>query len=64
MSGRHSFYANGTPNIVGAFDINGKASFPAGSPSGTYFMDGNTEVVGILSALLSQRSRVSEPPAL
>ena len=39
--GRHSIYANGTPNIVGSFDIHGKASFATGGASGTYFMDGN-----------------------
>jgi hypothetical protein len=32
--------------VVGAFDINGKASFASGSPSGTYFMDGNLKQVG------------------
>jgi hypothetical protein len=44
--GRHSLYANGTPDIVGPFDIKGKATFAEGSSSGTYFMGGNYKQVG------------------
>ncbi len=40
-AGRHSIFANGTPDVVGPFDIKGKVAFPAGSSSGSYFMDGN-----------------------
>jgi len=43
--GRHSLYANGTPDLVGAFDIDGKASFAPGSATGTYFMNGNLKAV-------------------
>jgi hypothetical protein len=39
-AGRHSLYANGTPDLVGPFDVKGKANFAAGSASGTYFMGG------------------------
>jgi hypothetical protein len=38
--GRHSIYANGTPDVVGPFDFQGQVSFPAGTNNGVYFMDG------------------------
>ncbi len=44
-SGRHSIYANGTPDIVGPFDINGDVVFPEGSNRGLYFMEGAYESV-------------------
>ena len=53
--GRHSIYANGTPDIVGPFDTSGKILFPEGSSSGTYFMDGKYEVFQIHSAMPSRR---------
>jgi hypothetical protein len=40
-AGRHSLYANGTADVVGPFDIKGKAAFAEGANSGTYFMGGN-----------------------
>jgi hypothetical protein len=43
--GRHSIYANGTPDIVGPFDTEGKIVFPEGSNSGVYFMDGKYQSV-------------------
>jgi hypothetical protein len=39
--GRHSIFANGTPDIVGAFDTKGNATFAPGANSGTYFMNGD-----------------------
>ena len=44
-TGHQSLYANGTPDIVGPFDIQGKASFANGASSGTYFMDGKLKPV-------------------
>jgi hypothetical protein len=43
--GRHSIYANGTPNVVGPFDSEGHVTFPAGSTNGVYFMEGNYKSV-------------------
>jgi hypothetical protein len=43
--GRHSIYANGTPNIVGPFDSKGHVTFPAGSNNGVYFMEGKYKSV-------------------
>ena len=43
--GRHSIYANGTPNVVGPFDSQGQVTFPAGSNNGVYFMEGNYQSV-------------------
>jgi hypothetical protein len=40
IAGRNSLYANGTPDIVGPFDVKGKVNFAQGSASGTYFMGG------------------------
>jgi hypothetical protein len=44
-TGHQSLYANGTPDIVGPFDIHGKANFANGASSGTYFMDGKLKPV-------------------
>ena len=44
-SGRHSIFANGTPDIVGPFDIDGEVVFPEGSNRGLYFMEGAYESV-------------------
>jgi hypothetical protein len=38
--GRHSIYANGTPDIVGPFDTKGHFLLPPGSDPGSYFMEG------------------------
>ena len=40
ISGQNTLYANGTPDIVGDFNIKGNALFAPGSPSGSYFMGG------------------------
>ena len=43
--GRHSIYANGTPDMVGPFDTKGQFKLEPGSNAGTYFMDGKYKSV-------------------
>ncbi len=40
ISAQNMLYANGTPDVVGPFDINGKVQWPTGATSGNYFMGG------------------------
>jgi len=43
ISAQNMLYANGTPDIVGPFDLNGKVQWADGATSGTYFMGGGVK---------------------